>query len=140
MLGEQAAQRAPGRAVEDHADVAAVGRGRGEQHRLPVVEVAEHRVRDQEYRFVFLRLRGPTGVASEQDMRRQDAHGVQHPNNCSAYLRAGAEPRRPFHQFFPQAARCLRGTPSPRPRAAHTSRRASISLSSWRGAQPEKPA
>jgi len=68
VVGKQASERAPRRSVEDHADVAAIGRGRGDQHRLPVVQVAERRVRDQEYRFIFLRLRGER-QGEDQDQR-----------------------------------------------------------------------
>src|SRR3954471_21501905 len=58
MFGEQAAEGAPGRPVDDEPDVAAVGRRRGEQHGLAVLEVAERRMRDQQDRVVLaLRMR-----------------------------------------------------------------------------------
>src|SRR3954451_22882133 len=70
MLGEQAAEGALGRPVDDDADVAAVGRRRGEQHGLAILEVAERGMRDQQNR-VVLALRVRRAAQREKTEKKQ---------------------------------------------------------------------
>ena len=58
VLREQADQRTLRRPVENHADMAAVGRRRGDEHGLAIVGVAKRRMCDQQHRVVVAALSG----------------------------------------------------------------------------------
>ena len=141
MLGEQAAERALGGAIENDADVPPVRRGRGDQHRLPVLEVAERGVRHEQDR-VFLGLRQcrrrERGRREEQQAAEDFLHRQSIRCGAAASPRSGASHheivpllrhflgrrarRAPPREARSTGRRCLCGTAGPRSPAARTSR------------------
>jgi len=76
VLGKQAAQRAPGGPVQDHADVPAIGRGTRDDHGLRVVGIAQPWLGDQQHRraFTVLGVREPARQGEQGADRQRTQH------------------------------------------------------------------
>jgi len=137
VLREEAAEGALRRPVEDHADVAAVRRGRRDQHGLAVVEVAEQRMRDEDHRLVLgSRRRGERRRSEREQHAKHGSHAEQYSEWLARSVRA---------PLACATSSAHIAEVSPRNASASVARSTnqlplSISASSCRGAQPEKPA
>src|SRR5512134_197483 len=107
VLGKEAAERAPRRAVEDHPHMAAIRRGRSDQHRLPVLEVAKRWMRHQDHRLILSLGDGGTAGGEDACDKRDDAKGNAHGASI-LFLSAHRYTATGFsHKLFPHSARVV---------------------------------